>query len=421
MFGTVVEKLQALLSRSFLLGNFFPALIFSALNFGIIWFGIDGFAKYVVTNWPANATDASTALGGILVAVAILAFILDPWLPVFRLALEGAILPRRVRNSLIAQYTNEFLGLRQAFSGAQVRWVEFKTAREQAEKQLGDARLDNMAVRQSANRTVYEAAVAAFEALNSEISDRQTNASIGARLADRPRVDTAITAMAAALRGYPMQREAEHFDQEIFDRLNRMQFELLTRLGEQRDIAYLALQAADAASRERFVWGDIRPTPLANSRAAMEQYSRVAYNVDFQFLWPRLRMVLAKNAEISAAVETATAQLDFAVMVTVLSGLTTASWVVLLPFLGTSVVPFLTVALLGPVVVVFLYRLVDASQQAFGAVAVMAIDGLRFDLLLALHLPLPTSFAAEQKAWEGLRFAIDSALDADIRFRHPKT
>jgi hypothetical protein len=70
--------------------------------------------------------------------------------------------------------------------------------------------------------------------------------------------------------------------------------------------------------------------------------------------------------------------------------------------------------------VVFFYQLVGASQQAFGAVAATAIDGLRFDLMQALHLPLPTSIDRERSAWGKLELALLDPVDEDVQYQHPK-
>src|SRR5271165_1421223 len=108
MFGTVVEKLQALLSRSFLLGNFFPVLVFALLNAAIAWLGIEGFSDLVVANWPKDPVGSSMALGATLVTIAILAFILAPLIPGFRSILEGTrFLPEKIRNNRIAHYRKQ--------------------------------------------------------------------------------------------------------------------------------------------------------------------------------------------------------------------------------------------------------------------------------------------------------------------------
>ena len=197
---------------------------------------------------------------------------------------------------------------------------------------------------------------------------------------------------------------------------------MLDRLDQARDTGYRGLQFADAEYRRRFDPADIRPTRLSNSRAAYERYPHLAYSVDFDFLWPRLRMVFPKDKAISDAVETASAQLDFAILMTALSVPTVAGWVFVLACFGTSPTLFLLVGLLGPALVLFFYRLIQETQAAFGEVMIMAVDGLRLELLRSLHQPLPSSLAVEQALWETLQLALYSGLlSENVQFRHPKT
>ena len=235
------------------------------------------------------------------------------------------------------------------------------------------------------------------------------------------RINDAITALTTALSFYPMLPGQQNFDQATYASLNRMHFDLLSQIQDLKDLANVAAQEADAPCRISFVSGNVRATALENSRLAMEQYTKITYNVSFDFLWPRLRMVVPNNKTIADAVEVATATLDFAILMTALSALTTLGWMLVMPFVGNSLPLYLAVAVLGPALVWFFYRLANASQQGIGVVATMAIDGLRFDLLTALHLPLPTSASDEQKAWPNLELALYSAIEDEIYYKHSKT
>src|SRR6266851_3430802 len=98
MFGTVLDKLQtafsSLFSTSFLLGNFFPVLIFAIVNFVLAWFGLYGFAD-VASSWnPVSGTSTAAAEFLLLVLIAVL---LGPLVPVLRSLLDGRILPEWLR------------------------------------------------------------------------------------------------------------------------------------------------------------------------------------------------------------------------------------------------------------------------------------------------------------------------------------
>jgi hypothetical protein len=138
MFGTVVEKVQALLSRSFLLGNFFPVLVVALLNVTIAWFGIDGFSDLAIANWPRDPIASSMMLGVILVTVAILAFIFAPLIPGFRSILEGAwFLPGKIRSNLIAHHRKQSDTLQKDYQDAVAKFGEFELLEKMRNKTLG--------------------------------------------------------------------------------------------------------------------------------------------------------------------------------------------------------------------------------------------------------------------------------------------
>jgi hypothetical protein len=306
-------------------------------------------------------------------------------------------------------------------TNAGIRAAEVERARARAEQVLGDARNNPNVPRAGADPAPLAAATQTFDALQEQIRQRKDEASTFGRLPEMATINDAINALAIALEAYPMLPTQPNFVQATHDALNRMHFHLLSQLQDLKDLANVAAQEADAPCRVRFVPGNIRATALENSRLAMEQYTRSAYNVSFDFLWPRLRMVVPSNKTIADAVEVATATLDFAILMTALSALTTLGWMLVMPLVGDSLLLYLAVAVLGPALVWFFYRLADASQQGIGVVATMAIDGLRFDLLTALHLPLPTSISDEQKTWPNLELALYSAINDEIYYKHQKT
>jgi hypothetical protein len=216
-----------------------------------------------------------------------------------------------------------------------------------------------------------------------------------------------------------MQPDITNPSPEIYKEISRLQIQLLDKLDNVKDESDRALKDAEAEYRRQFLIGT-PPTRLGIERAAMERYSKIAYNADFDFIWPRLRMALPKDAVVTSAVDTAGAQLDFAILTTVAVTLTTAFWLPVLALWGTSYAAYFVVGLLGPAIVALFYRLTLESQRAFGEVMVTAVDTLRLQLLATLRQPLPASLSAEQKAWGQLQASLYSGLGDVIRYRHPK-
>jgi len=185
-----------------------------------------------------------------------------------------------------------------------------------------------------------------------------------------------------------------------------------------RDTAYSNAEFANYKVRSSFAPNEIWPTRVGNARAAIERYPQIAYNISYGFLWPRLRMILLKQTEISSAVDTAKAKLDFAVLMTWLTALTVVIWLPLLALAGHSFALYFAVGLLGPAMIVLFYWLVAETQKVFGEVMVMAVDALHFDLLSALHQRLPHTLAEERQTWMELQRALYAEGGLDFRYRY---
>jgi hypothetical protein len=417
MYGTIFEKLQALLSRNYWLGNFFPIFVIALLNLALAWAGIDGFSAWLAVKWPdAMVLSAVPALG--LVTVGILAFVLAPLIPVFRKALEGEFLPRSLRDVLTAEFVTAARALDQQVQDAKATLAAFEFVNRQAPTRLTEAH-DAAGPRNDLTRATFNAARTATDNLEAQIQARRTARTYRERLPDQATVNDAIDRLAAALRQYPMDLNVKTA-RDIADSLDKMLGRLSSTLQIIKGIANRNLQEAQANLRSAYVMVDIRPTRLANARAAIEQYPSVAYEADFDFLGPRLNLVLGKSQATADAVASASSQLDFAVLMTVLTALTAVWWLIAIPVFGSSIVLYFIVGIGLPALALFFYQLVGETQRAFGAVMEMAVDGLHLDLLAALHQPLPATLQDEQQTWHRLQVGLYSGLGTGVRYRHPK-
>jgi hypothetical protein len=418
MFGTLFDKVQTLLSRTFWLGNFFPVFVFALLNLALAWLGIDGFSDWLASKWTdVTVFSAIPAFG--LIAVAILAFAVAPLIPTFRRALEGEFLPPAWREPLRSELRAEALELQGQERPAERDFGFFDVTCRRAPERLSEARNDP-GPRNNLDPATYTDAIAALRALRADV--QRTLRAYAPPLPPRARVIHALDRLTAALRQYPLEPDpANPAVATMATALTDAQTELPEMLRGMRGVADRILQGIRADLRAGFVLDDIRPTRLGSARAAMERYPAIAYLADYDFLWPRLNMVMGKNDAIKGAVEAAQAQLDFAVLMTVLAAVTAIVWPILLALAGSSIVLFAAAGILLPALTIFFYRAVQESQRTFGAVMQMAVDGLRFDLLTALHQRLPPTMAAEQATWGELQYALHFGNPEKVRFRHPKS
>ncbi|MBL1100680.1 hypothetical protein [Streptomyces coffeae] len=149
-----------------------------------------------------------------------------------------------------------------------------------------------------------------------------------------------------------------------------------------------------AWQRSRFPVEDhlLRPTGLGNALTAAERRAGRLYGLDAVVVWTRLEPVLSDR--VRAAVAEGRDALDAAARLCVTAG---------------AVVPvsaallwrsewWLLLALAPAVICWAAYAAAVHAAVAYGEVLAVAFDLHRFDLLTALHLPLPDDRAAERTA-----------------------
>ncbi len=149
-----------------------------------------------------------------------------------------------------------------------------------------------------------------------------------------------------------------------------------------------------AWQRSRFPVEDhlVRPTGLGNALTAAERRAGRLYGLDAVVVWTRLEPVLSDR--MRAAVAEGRDALDAAARFCV----TAAAVVPLSVALLWRSHGWLLLALVPAVICWAAYAAAVHAAVAYGEVLAVAFDLHRFDLLTALHLPLPDDRAAERMA-----------------------
>jgi hypothetical protein len=418
MFGTVLDKVQALFSRSFLLGNFFPALIFGAINISIAAASIRGVSHFLATSVFRDGGPSLVATVTTPIAVAVLAYILAPMVPLFRSALDGNFLWPWLFEVLREGHIERVKRLLTRREVVAQRLDEYERKTEEAKPHLAEARRSGNANPDAIDEDALNSAQQALATLLDDILKKSTTHDV-AGLFPEEFVNGALSTVESALRSNPSELPSTDKNYGLAQSVDRLQMALMSELQLLRNVASRWIEKAHFELVSSFDVSDIKPTRVGNSRAALERYPAVAYNVEFDFLWPRVRMVLSDCKELSAALDDATAQLDFAVLMTTLSTVTVVVWIPALAAFGTSIWLFIAVGLLGPPSIGFFYLLVDETQKAFGATVIMVIDATRLKLLTALHQPLPSSSATERETWRLIQTALYTEKGPSTRYRHP--
>ncbi|MEU1407895.1 hypothetical protein ABZ471_37190 [Streptomyces sp. NPDC005728] len=174
-----------------------------------------------------------------------------------------------------------------------------------------------------------------------------------------------------------------------------------------------AAGAAGARLRRRFpASGPVRATALGNALAAAEERAGAVYGWDAVVAWPRLHPLLSD--QVRAVVNDRRDLLDATARLSVTSAATALVSIALVARSG----PWLLLVLAPFVVSRIAYHGAVHAAQAFGDSLDTAFDLHRFDLLEALHLPLPDTPAGERALAAELSLMWRQGVPSDRPYRH---
>jgi hypothetical protein len=201
----------------------------------------------------------------------------------------------------------------------------------------------------------------------------------------------------------------------------KRRLERATRLPAQRDELTddLTQRAGVAATRlrRRYPLTDhlVRPTALGNALCAMEDTAGQQYGWDAVVAWPRLYTVLGDN--VRQLVDDRRDTLDGAVRMSATAAVTALITAGLLYRGGW----WLLLVLIPAAVAVVAYLGAVQAAVAYGEAVHTAFDLHRFDLLAALHLPLPADTDAERQQAGALCDNWRQAIPTTWRYDHRRT
>ncbi|MCO5382623.1 MAG: hypothetical protein NHB15_11435 [Methanosarcina barkeri] len=148
------------------------------------------------------------------------------------------------------------------------------------------------------------------------------------------------------------------------------------------------------------------PTQLGNVLRASEDYALCTYGMDIVFWWPRLWLILpeAVQKQIDNSETPMIALLNFITEIGVISVIGsiylgmqyTGPWR-LWAFLAACMT-----LIVGITLTTLAYRGAVSHAKVYGVLIRSAVDTYRFDLLKALHQPMPSNLSEEKKLWEDL-------------------
>ena len=165
----------------------------------------------------------------------------------------------------------------------------------------------------------------------------------------------------------------------------------------------------------------LAPTAMGNIAESIRSYASSRYEMNLDPFWSRLQKVLSVDDKFYSSLVDAKTQLDFMISLFWLTVCLTAAWSVALVYLRRSILAFLLVAIVGPVLSVLWYKIALQNYRAFADILRSSIDLYRFDLLDSLHVRWPNGTDQERRTWGTLNQIIGYGQPGEkISYHHPE-
>jgi hypothetical protein len=410
MLTVVLDRLTALASRYFVVGAFIPVLVFGFINGAILYAEFGWFRAWAAPQISATVRVFDVVV--VLVGLAVAGYAMWSLSGYLREILEGrrlrpdSQLARRLRQ----QQATRLRELRTDYYQARDNAAQVADAHEGWMTALIQASVDG--ARDHPETNGYDGVSGPAAKALQDLRRRRADASPPPH-AD---IDAAVTAFKAELARNDVNalHPASHRATLADDR-----FELYKLLDYAEDEwAYHEVALANRL-QVRYGAGVAAATAFGNVAESIQSYALSRYGLNLATFWSRLQPLLQKHTDFYPVLQDAKVQVDFLVTSTVLTALTTAIWLIVLPVWTDAVWLFAVVAVLGPLITRMLYLAAVENYVAFGEVVRTSVDLYRFELLDALHLSRPNGLRDERALWLALQRIAAYGQDwVDLSYRH---
>jgi hypothetical protein len=407
MLSTIIEQLTSFGSKQFVVGAFVPVLVFAFLNGLVLYLESPAFER-----WAARLASLDATFEGfvILIALAVVAYVLWGLTTFLGDVLEGRRLPSRWPFSAAAEFQQRRL---ETLHGQYLRARNERAAildrRPAWRQQLSDAGVVGLAAGANAYDAEGGAAAAALATLRA--------ARLSAREIATADLAAAVDGFAAVLRANDLRIRQADGSSPLSD--------------DHRDLLTLVDYAADrwgaqevalaSELQRRFGVGVAAPTAYGNVAAALRSYGLTRYGLNLPTVWTRLQSLFKADDPYLATLQAARSQLDFSVLACWLALASTATWALVLPFVGSSPLRLVIVLALGPILARLAYLAAVENYVTFAEVVRAGVDLHRFRVFDALSLPRPRTLRDERRLWDALRKATDFGQESiDLSYTTPK-
>lgn len=384
---SVLEKLQGIFGWGYLLAGVFPVAGLSALSLLVAYEALTPTASYIAGLGQLDGTLLAVATSLAFTALLVLGFVVWALNPLLRRGLEGGMFVFTFLKRFYTERQRERLEELEE----EIQMVRRQVFLYRRAMKKSPTWKDKLAVARGEGETHSTVDGYQLPPDLTQCRDRLIRARRRRLVIEFDEIDGFAQELANELRANPASR---------ITLLDELQGEFLALQDYGAGIAENRYERLITDREYRFpAESDLAPTEFGNAAVLHRDYALTRYGLDIEYFWTRLHPIVAKDEHLSASVESARVQMEYAVAMVWTSAVFTVAWSFILALTSTSVPLYASTAIGGAVATVMFYRTAVRKLRTFSDVIRSAIDLHRFDLLKALHIPLPTGAAEEPACW----------------------
>ncbi|RKP47071.1 hypothetical protein [Pararobbsia silviterrae] len=400
MLSTLLNNIVAAFSKSFLIASFLPVLTFVFMNGLFAYLFFDPWRAWCNANLVhySEGSQLIFLIGALVVLLIVMSYLVSSMSNFMRQLMEG-------------HWSNLLTSLFAPAQGKRLLRIEEK--RSQASElslRLDDCAKQRVAVVSAERENSTDEEYSGDPSLEKTI-DLLKRLRAQNRLLDADKLEGALLRFNELLETYRLNGHA--LVRRSLNVCNEELHDLIQFGREQATLEYLRFTNLRDSSFGTY----LAPTRMGNIAASVQSSIERRYACDLNSVLSNLIVCVQQGERKDTTLQDAKVQLDFLIVSSFLTGCWTVVWMAVL-FWFHSRAWFVIVALGGPVLTYCWYLAAAEQYRAFNDVLSTVFDIYRFDLLKALHMPIPVDVDEERLIWPQLDKLADTQGGERINFRY---
>jgi hypothetical protein len=384
MFGTLLDKLQSIFSKSLVIGSI-PLLAFLVLHGLVIYHISDAFRARVQWYFGLGTGKTAELTMVLLLGVAVISYVLSTLSVFLREVIEGKHLHFAwLEDALSQRYRERLAVVEENLAAARRFRRNLRSFQEASTNLMGKAYRTGQTTKVCTyQRRPQLTALTDSRAANQDITLAQLEGEVNA-------IATILGTNSPELETDP----SKNLDADYVALLGLIGYALDKADAEY--VRYLTESQFDYAGH------DVAPTKMGNISKIAPYYASSRYSMNIDIFWTRLQKVAQADTNFYASLQDAKMQLDFLVSLIWHTLVFTLVWAILLPLLTEAKYLYAIIVVSGPPSLWIWYLIALQNYRAFSDLLRSSVDLYRLDLLKTLRIPLPANAEQERLVWEML-------------------